>query len=174
MVDLDEGEAADFGPAMGRLSEKQRAFVRAALEFPTAKGEALSRKAGYQNSALGHRVMAHGLLHNNKIIEAMDEETRKRLRFGGFVGVARLVQIAQSPKHKDHFRALEALADRGGFGASMKVDVAVDDRRPKTDAQKRARIVELAAQLGVDVERLMGANAVPAIAGPGPVIEHEA
>lgn len=167
--DISDGEY--LGPAMRALNERYRAFVRAVLQFPSAKGETLSRAAGFKNSAGGHRVNAHRLLHHDKVLAAIQEETWKRLKLGGLIGVSHLIRMAEDTEHPNHFRACEALADRAGYSAAMKVDVEVDDKRPKTAAARLARITELAGELGVDVTRLLGVN----VSRESPkLIEHEA
>lgn len=143
---------------MRRLTEKQRAFVRAVVERPTAKGETLSRVAGFENTPGGHRVHAHRLLHSQKILDAIDEETDKRVRLGGVIGIAALVKIASNPKHKQHVRAAESLADRAGRGAVSRQEISVN-HSDQTGATMVERIKQLAAVLGVNPAQLLGVNA---------------
>ena len=145
---------------MQALSERHRAFVRVVLDRPTAKGEQLSRLAGYQNSVGGHRVTAHRLLHDPRILAAIQEETEKRVRFGGLIGIAGLIKLASNPRHKEHRRACETLADRAGFGVKTEHTVHVN-HSDRTGAAMVERIKLLAQGLGVDPAQLLGLNAAP-------------
>lgn len=161
---LEPLEADDFGPKMALLTERQRAFVRLVIEYPTASKWRVAKLAGFSGIVATLKVTAHRLMHSDKVIDALEEETRKRLKYGGFVGVARLVKMASEPNHPQHFKACEALADRAGFVAVQKVEVK-DTTEPSAAAMV-SQIRALCAELGVDPGKLLGANAVPALTAP--------
>jgi hypothetical protein len=164
---LEIPEADDVGPAMAELTERARAFVRLVIEYPTTAKWRLMDRAGFNGDRNTLKVGAHRLMHSAKVLAALDEETRGRLRYGGFVGVARLVAMASDPKHPQHFKACEALADRAGFGATTKIEV--EDKTPRNPLDDVRAIRELCALLNIDPAQLLGANAAPAMK----VIEHQ-
>ena len=147
----------ELGPAMSVLTAKQRAFVRAVVSNPLTSGANLAREAGYSDHMDRAKVAAHLLFHNEKVLEAIEEETRKRVRFGGAIGVAGLIKMAANSDHPDHFRACASLADRGGFAAKTEHKVLVEH----VDHGRMAEIAAtLAKELGLDRMKLIGGNVI--------------
>ena len=164
-------EQPQFGPAMRALTERQRAFVLEMLADPFAAHYEWCIRAGYQNSESGHRGMASRMLQSPKIQAACVEMARGAMGgLGPVLASQGLLRIAANPRHKDHFRALESVADRVGLPRTTAHQVLVDDVR-RDPASMVARVRELAGQLGIDPAALLGPN-TPALAGP--VIEGEA
>lgn len=152
----------DLGPAMRALTDRQRRFVRMYLDYPTARDYVLAKMAGYSaNSAVAIRVAAHRLLHTPGVLAAINEEIDKRFKGKGVaISQRALFRIASTDGHKDQIKAAVALLDRGGFQVTSEHRVTVE----KTDRTGKAmvgRIRALAERLGIDAEKLLGANAEP-------------
>lgn len=144
---------------MRALTDRQREFARLAVEFPLMNRSLLVKKAGFSDaSPVGMRVMAHKLLHSEKVLAAIAEESDKRLRVGGLIGLHGLIKMARDPKHPDHFKACQAMADRGGFHAKSEHNVNVV-RTDRTGKAMMERIRALAAKHGLDPDKLLGVNA---------------
>jgi hypothetical protein len=147
----------DVGPAMAELDERQRAFVRHALADPLAPAHSWARAAGYSDAGEGCKVRASILLRRQKIIDALSEETGKRVRLGGWMGIEGLIQIVLQKDHPKRFEACVALADRGGFAAKTEHKVTVEHVND-------SRLVELAARFAaefqLDRRRLLGGNVI--------------
>jgi phage terminase small subunit len=152
-------EEASLGPRMRALSDRQRRFVRAAMEFPTGKGWQIAKAAGYSAKSHGYlRLAAHRLFHDEAIIAAMHEEAGKRLRSSAVLGASVLAKIARTDGHRDQLKAAEALLNRVGLHERTEHFVNVNH----SDTTSRAmfeRIKELAGALGVDPAALLGPNA---------------
>lgn len=152
-------DSGEYGPAMAVLTEKQRAFVAAAISNPTAPANELCKLAGYQNSENGQRVNGHRLMHDERILAAIEEEARKRVRLGGVIGIEGLIAIATNThaEDADRLKACIALADRGGFGARTEHKVTVE----RVDD---GRVLELAARFAAEFRlgnaKLIGGNVI--------------
>ena len=164
-------EAAEFlevlGPAMRALNERQRRFVLAYIEQgkdgkPNALRAALA--AGYgggggvNEAAL--RVQGHRLVYNPLVQAAILELSKKEVNLAAAVIATPVtISIALNEKlsAKDRLRACEMLFNRGGMPALSEHKVTVehvDDGRMLEFADR------LAAELGVDRSKLVGANVV--------------
>lgn len=154
-------ELPAYGPKMLALrTDKQRAFVAALFsEEAPEKGDGLyvfaAREAGYGNAertttnkAFG--VIAARLKQDPHVREAIDEYARVALRTLSPEAVAALKQLLRDPKHRDHMRAIAAIADRV---APIEHTVTVQHRAPaeleQATQQVLARIHELAQRAGV-------------------------
>jgi hypothetical protein len=161
--DIPDPAEDSLGPRMLACNVSRRRFVIAAVQFPAGKGWQLARAAGYRGTHGALRVTAHRLLHDEKVIAAINEETSKRLRgAGALVGVGMMFRIAQTDGHKDQLRAAEALANRAGFHEISEHTLKVE-HTDRTGAALIERIKALGVALGMDVGPLLGANAA---AGP--------
>lgn len=171
-IDADEG---NFGPAMARLTAKQRAFVIVNVESPWISASAAARKAGYGGGFGGskewskkyavHRQCAYQLIHDEKIIAAIQEECSRRFRSSGaIIGLQVMSKIALTDGHKDQLRAANMLASRAGFHSVQEHRVTHTDQ---TGEEMVEKIRRLAMVLGVDPARLLGGNVEPV-----KVIEH--
>lgn len=157
----------EFGPAMSALTDLQRQFVIEYCDHPELSLHALAQRAGYAAGAPGStqlRVVGSNNMHNEKVLEAINEEASKRLRSGGLVGVTGLMKMALNETHKDHFRACQALADRTGFHAMSEHKVTVDDKRPQTKQELIDAVRKVAAEAGLtaaEAEKLISAGTAP-------------
>lgn len=159
-LDLIEDEAC--GPKMLLLTQMQRRFVRAALDFPHGKDWQIAKAAGYSDFSHGAlRVQAHLNFHNEKVIAALQEEADKRLRSSAVLGASILAKIARTDGHKHQLRAAEALLNRIGFHEKTEHVMNVN-HSDQTGRGMLDRITRLAAQLGVNPEQLLGVNTGPA------------
>lgn len=145
-----------YGPAMAACSEMQRAFIEAYFEHPNYSGGQLAEIAGFSSGNINKssqlRVTGHRLMHNEKVIAAINEETSKRLRGAGYIGVVGIVKVALNESHKDHLKACAMLADRTGFHALSEHKVTVDDKRPQTKKELIDATKTVLAELGMSVE----------------------
>lgn len=153
------------GPAMRELDQLQRNFVRAYFEYPAYNQKQLALAAGYSDTPGNAANCGYKNMHNEKVIAAINEETSKRLRGAGAIGVMGIVSVALNPAHKDHFKACEALANRTGFHALSEHKVIVDDKRPQTKRELVDAIKNLAAECGLspaEAKKLIGGDVIEA------------
>ena len=149
----------ELGPAMLALTEKQRRFVVAYVEFPQATGTDLAAMAGYKQKQ-GSRIWsktASKMLRDPGIIAAIHELLSKTYRGrGAAIAQDVMLTIAKDKKHKDQLKAAAMLADRGGFAAMFEQKVTVEHRDQTSEAILN-RIQGLAKRLGpLEVARLLG------------------
>jgi len=155
-----------FGPAMLALTELQRRFVLAMASDPLGSAADWAREAGYSDIKDGAKVRAHHLLKNPAVEAAVLEVGKQMLATVGPVLAAHgLIRMASNPKHKNHARAVEMLANRVGLHEVQEVHV---HRTDQTGEAMIGRIKELAGRLGLDADKLIGGNA------PGALIEAKA
>lgn len=133
------------------LTEKQQRFVLAMAADPFGNQTKWARAAGYRNSEGGMRVKGHNLFHDPKIQAAVQEFGSSALKtLGPMIAAAGMLRIARNPKHKQHFKALEAIANRTGMHETTEHKVTVDhkDRSPKGLEQRLTRALERLQKLG--------------------------
>lgn len=163
------------GPAMMALTELQRRFVLAMVSDPFGNRKEWAKAAGYSDKSNGAKVVGFRLMHETPKVEAAITEVARSLMFceAPVLAVAGLLKIARNERHPKQLRALETLANRTGLHELSESRIMVEHRSESTEAMV-ARIRELAEKLGIDVSRLLGANAkdVSSAAKPGKVIEH--
>lgn len=166
-------ELPEYGPRMLALTEKQRGYVRAMASAPFARSSEWARRAGYSDSSKGAKVAAFRLRHDPKIEAAVLEYAGQLLhQNGAILAVSTMMEIARNKGHPKRLAAAEAIADRIGLHRLSEHKIVVEHQ--STEAMV-ARIKELAAKLGMDAEKLLGANMkdVSPAAKPEPkVIEH--
>jgi len=139
-----------LGPAMLALSPAQRAFVYARVHFGCNNADA-ARRAGYSREKPHNaKVTAYGLAHSESIIAAIVEESRKVLVGEGPRSIRTLVEIRddKAKEPKDRLKAAVELLNRGGLNAVSEHHLTVE-HHDMTDAQKDARILALARELGL-------------------------
>ncbi len=155
---------------MQALAPKQREFVLALVTDPFGNATEWARAAGYSDSSGAAKVKAHWLMHHPKVELAVKEVSRQLMHtVGPAVAAQGLLRIAQNPKHRDQFKALEALADRVGFHRQTEHVVAVQHTDLRGDALIE-RIKRMAAVMGLDAAKLLGENVAPP---EMKVIEHQ-
>jgi phage terminase small subunit len=149
-------------------SDRQRLFVRNLVVSERRIGRQLdaARKAGYGTSASNDhtlRQIAYRLMQDQRIVEAVTEESQKFLRAIVPEAVAALRRLINNPRHRDHGRAVLAVVDRFDPVQTRHV-VDVTKRTEVTvvsTSEALKKINELAAKAGLVPERLP------------PLLEHE-
>lgn len=148
---------AKFGPAMTVLTNKQKLFVLACLDFGcNVNHSRAAMLAGYQGGPDVTKVKGHYLAHDPKIQAAFLEEAGKRLQAGTIAATALLIETMadKSQETKDRLKAAQMVLDRGGLHAMSEHKVVVnhtDDR-----ASKLLRLAELARAAGQDPREVLG------------------
>jgi hypothetical protein len=120
---IQSEESAEECEALRDLpNDRQRSFVRALFdEEAPPKGEGLflfaARQAGNgaadgasSNKVLG--VIANRLVHDARVQRAIALFSRSTLRAISPEAIRALKQVIRDPKHRDHMRAIAAVADR--------------------------------------------------------------
>jgi hypothetical protein len=161
MSDGQNIEAApDYGPKMRALdNDRQRQFVVGLFSAPPkGRGQHIwaARFAGYgkadgtsSNKVLG--VIAARLLADQRLIDAVQEESQRRLRLLPPVAIQALEKLIGDPGHRDHMRAISAVVDRvDPLQQSLNVNVR-HDPAPTIEMTEQviARIEQLARRAGI-------------------------
>jgi phage terminase small subunit len=147
----------NLGPAMRALNPKQRAFVRAYIDYPLVTATQAARMAGYSDASEACKVKAHNNLHSPRVIAALNEELDRRFRVDAVIGRKVLIEIATNPDHPQRLKAAEALLNRGGFHTMSEQRIRVEHTDMSGEAMIE-RITKLALQLGMDPQQLLGAS----------------
>ena len=141
----------DLGPAMQRLTVRQREFVNALLQGCTQKEAA--RRAGYSANSEGSlEVEGTRQAHKALVQAAIQEEGFKLIRSNGPKSIAVLASIAANTgaKDRDRIAAAVALLDRGGFGSISSHRVDVHHHEPSEEVS--ARLAAACSELGFTSE----------------------
>lgn len=116
-----------FGPKMLSLRERERRFVWAYLTNALADGKEngaqAARDAGYSDVKEACKVRAHGLLHRDDVLEAMQELAARELRGLAIPAVVALSKLVAKQEHPDHRKSVEMVLNRTGFNERTQVDV---------------------------------------------------
>ena len=162
----------DLGPAMKALTELQRAFCMEYAASPTGNASEAARRAGYSSTNMAGA--AHNLIHNPKIQAGI-----KELVVGGFAAelpkvAETLKDIAFNPQHRDQVKAIGMVLQRGGLPEiserTLNVNVTI------SNAEKIAEIRQLAEEMEMDAEKLLGNvtdaefEELPALPKPEPAL----
>jgi hypothetical protein len=151
---------SDLGPKMRRLDQRERRFAWAMLEYPTATQAKWAEIAGYggeKATPRSLRVQGHQVARRQRILDAVAEETPKRLALAGLIGIMGLMKIASDPTAKGHLQACIALADRGGYVPTQEINVK-HEHTDMTGREIITRIRDLAQKHGLDPVKLLGGN----------------
>ncbi len=151
---------------MQALTELQRGFVMAMIEFPGISFGNAARRAGYSDPGPHSsklRVNGHYCAHNPAVQAAIREEAGKRLNASSLAAANVLLALLtdEAVEAKDRIKAAGMLLDRSGFGAAQTINV----NKTTTDRTGKAimeRIAALSQKLGVDASRLLGPPSVDA------------
>lgn len=152
-IPVDPNDREYDGKVMGTLGPRKRAFVIAMLQQgvnPKAC-QLAAAKCGYEPKT------GYFLMRDPGILAALREEATKRMAGAALVGVNVLLDIANSPTHKDQFRAAKELAGINGFTAEQRI--VVEHISEDSKAQIR-QIREMAVQLGLEPEQLIKAAGI--------------
>lgn len=148
-----------LGPAMLALSNRHRAFVVALMELGGSKYSAAAAAAGYSagnKDALA--VTATRLAHDDRILDAIQEESKRRLGAALGLATSNLVKIIEDGKPSDKLQAMRMLFDRTGLHAKSEQLINVK-HTPEDEAGMIERIRSLAGDLGLDPAALLGTRA---------------
>lgn len=147
------------GPAMARLRVRQRAFVMHLLDLGGRKNTEAARRAGYSGNENTVTVTAYRLTHDPLVLAAIKEEGEKRMHSGAILATSVLLEVAGDVLHKDRVKAALAILDRIGLHAQSEHKVTVTNTGDEKAMVER--ITQLALQLGIEPQRLLG--------GPAPI-----
>lgn len=156
----------DLGPKMRALrDDRQRRFAYIMAHGGLTATDA-ARQAGYSEHLDSAKVSAHHLMHNPKMLDAIEEASFLVLRSLGPVAIQAAMAILENPNHRAHARIIETVLDRTGFSAKTEHTVTVNHSIDTTELEALAR--RLALENGIAPERFVGLNGVG-----GKVIEHQ-
>ena len=148
-------DAADLGPAMQALNDRQRAFVVALFALGCCDPVEAARAAGYpDNGKTGIRVQAHRLAHHPKVQAAIDEWQKRGSKALVPFATKNIVAIASGAQHKDQLKANLALLAMGGHGPVT--ESRVTHEVVLTRQEQIAQIREFARELGHNPDEYLG------------------
>ncbi len=159
-------EPLPVGPKMAALDERQRKFAWA-MAYGEWNAAAAAREAGYSDVKDACKVRGYDLLHNPRILDAIEEATRSVMRALGPLAVGAATKILKDTSHPAHARMVETILDRSGHSARTEHKVTVEHTVDTKELEALAQ--RLALESGIPVERLLGSNRDDAMK----VIEHE-
>jgi hypothetical protein len=145
------------GPAMLALpTDRHRDFVRALYQVKSGHGSGskAARLAGWgtpSSSAQTLATIASRLMHDERVLAAISEMDRQRIRGIAPRAISALERLVENPRHKDHARGIAMVLDRE-HPAETVLNVKHDATPAlKATTEVLARIVELAARVGIDL-----------------------
>ncbi|MCA1474768.1 hypothetical protein [Bradyrhizobium sp. NBAIM08] len=147
-----------LGPAMRALPNDQwRAFCHELITGKPGHGRyaRAARAAGFGKDSTTTNVakIAWKIAHDDRMIAAIAEESRKYLRGSHPEAVAALLAMIRDSKHRDHGRAVLSLLDRVDPVVSKQtVDITHRIVDPDAEALEELRALR---QLGVSREKMI-------------------
>jgi hypothetical protein len=158
---LEPIDAKD-GPKMLALpSDRHRAFVRALYTVRPGHGAAVkaAKVAGFgtaESSPQSMATIASRLKHDERILEAIEEEDKKYIRASAPRAISALSRLIEDPRHKDHARGISMVLDRVHPVEQIHNVKHNHDATPafQNTAQVMARMAELAAKFGAPMPGL--------------------
>lgn len=155
-----------LGPALAALNLRQRKFVSALLDTGGTNYKRCAMMAGYVGNDDTMAVTGHRLAHDSKVLAAIEEESKRRVRASVSMATSQLVTIAEStPLVKDKLKAIEMILNRGGMHALTESRTTVEHTTDQLGMVER--ITQLATKLGMDPKALLGQH-LPASAPSEP------
>jgi hypothetical protein len=153
---------AKDGPKMQALpSDRHRAFVRALYTVRPGHGAAVKavKLAGFgttESSPQSFATIASRLKHDERILEAIEEEDKKFIRASAPRAISALSRLIEDPRHKDHARGIGMVLDRVHPVEQVHNVQHSHDVTPafQNTAQIMARMAELAARFGAPMPTL--------------------
>ena len=120
----DESAGAQWGPCMKALSDKQKAFVLALYQLPPGYGVNVraAKMAGYGTNRTTWKcwsVIGSRVAHDEKVLAAIAEEDKKRIRASAPRAIRALDKMVEDPDHRDHIRAVTAGARSRAPGGNL-------------------------------------------------------
>ena len=190
-VPMKRPDWGEFGPCMKNLAnDQQREFVYLLVHASPARGALVQayRDAGYgqgSTPAIQARA-AWKLSHDERVIAAIAEESRKIIRVAFPEGANALLNLIRDPDHKEHGRALGLLMERV-FPAETKHSVEVVHKTVDPDLEaleevralrhlgtERPKLLELFGHNGLDRLEVLEASDNARRAEQAKVIDAEA
>jgi len=109
----------------------------------------------------GHSSRAYGWRngHDPKVLAALRVEAERRGKRSAPFAMQTILDIANTPGHKDQFKAAVELLNRSGLIVAQKIDVD-HTHRDETSAGMIKEISNLARTLGLDATKLLGSAGV--------------
>lgn len=146
----------DFGPAMAKLPPRRRAFVTALLDQGSKDATAAARRAGYEDNGNGAiSVTAHRLTHDEGVLEALREESIKRMRLDAPLLVDDLLEIAHDKKAAPAVRlkAIDMALNRIGMAGVIEHKVTHEDNRTRVELLRE--FIAIVREGGLDLQALV-------------------
>lgn len=149
-----------MGPAMQKLTEKQRRFVMAWIQLGGKNQTRAAMSAGYNfdpNKTNSIEVIASTLAHNPKIQEAMLELARAGIQGkGSVIAMETLLEIASNPaaEKKDRIAASNSILSRAGISEKTEHKVAVTHQDITSD-QAIKKLEDFSKKYGLDPAKVI-------------------
>jgi hypothetical protein len=149
---------ANYGPKMAALpNDRWRAACLYYCTNPRGSGNdkgylAATRVAGFEGTDATLRVTAHRIFHDQRMLDAIQEEVRNHI--GADVALARekLRQIAGNDQHPMQFAAVKTIVDKV---VPTRQETQVNHEVTISD-DTMARALQIAKAQGIDVQQLLG------------------
>lgn len=162
---------ATLGPAMRRLTEKQRAFVNALREVPPGRNgkpdqTEAARRAGYSSAHDSLKVIAYNLMQNPRIHEAIKETALGLMSSEGIGLTAMLLDIAYGiipATPTERMKAAAMVFNRTGIIETTQHTVKVEHTIDNHDALEK--VAQFAKVLGLEPKTLLGQMGMEVIDG---------
>ena len=170
-------DGTEWGPAMKALpSDRHRAFVLALYQVKPGHGShvAAAKLAGFGTSTSSPgswSVIACRLAHDERIMAALHEEDKKRIRASAPRAIRALERLIEDPKHKDHARGIGMVLDRVHPQETVHRVEVKHEHTAKFDTDELIdRLGKVALTFGLDSAKVL---ACPQTRPAGPVIDGE-
>lgn len=162
-----------YGPKMRALNRRQRVFVKILMEQKMRNYRLAAQEAGYDGDEMSLRATGSRLAHDEKIVEAVEEEYRKRLRLNQPIAIHILEEVMRcAEKDADKLKALQLMMTAGG-ALVQKTETKTTVEHVISDEAVIARMLANAQFLGIDVEKLLGKRLPELIdITPTPAVEY--
>lgn len=148
----------DLGPKMQACSDRERKFVWALATGLADTATEAARQAGYSDpgkASAAIRVTAHALMHRERVIEAIEEVTRREFRSLIAPALAATRAMLTNRDHPDHAKTVQSMLSRLGFGERTGVDVKVSGEVRLNHTDQALADLRTLLELGVAREKLV-------------------
>ncbi len=146
----------EMGPRLSVCSEQERRFVLAFVENGDGDATRAARDAGYVDNDNGAiRVRAHVLMHRPRVLDALEEVSKKLFRAQLVTAVRANQRLLENQKHPDHARTVQATLSRLGLAEKVGIDVNVSGEVTVNHSDQAVADLKVLVGLGVARERLV-------------------
>jgi hypothetical protein len=154
---VNRKEWGQYGPAMRAISPRWRSFVEFYLLEPPGHGAQTRavRRAGYGKSHTKPADLARialKLMRDQRIVDAIAEESRKVIRCCGPEAAKALINLVRDPEHKDHARGIAMVLARVDPEVTTQNINVVHSIDPDTEAVEELRALR---HLGTHRDKLL-------------------